>query len=89
MCCVDVLGEGKEMKAQFSSTRKNKKDGIKLQTTVRAEVLDLTKDMGEEYLFIDTISREIPDGYYVRQEISMPKKDLRKLIKTLQKLVKK
>jgi hypothetical protein len=76
------------MKAKFSSTYTDKNDGTKCKTTVTVHKLDLIKDLGHKFVFIETIHTE-PDRRGIVEEISIPLKDIPKLIKALQKSLEK
>ena len=72
---------------KFSSSYKDKNDGTKVKTTVTVQISDLTKDLGHKFVFIDAEYKE-PDRYVARETISMPAKDIPKLIKLLQRSMK-
>ena len=71
-------------KAKFSYKYTDKNDGEKIKTKVTVAVSDLTKDLGQKFVFVDTIHVESQRS--VSQEISLPLKAVKKLIKALQKV---
>lgn len=72
------------MKKQFTAKYRDKRDGFIVKEVVKASLVDLTKDLGQKFLFIDSEHHE--NGHIVNQEISIPAKYLPKLIKLLQDL---
>lgn len=73
-------------KAKFSYKYTDKHDGEKIEAKVKVTVSDLTKDLGNKFVFIDTVHVESTRS--VSQEISIPLKALPKLIKALKKVSK-
>jgi hypothetical protein len=73
-------------KTKFSYKYTDKHDGEKIKATVKVMKSDLTKDLGHTFVFIDTI--HVESTRTVSQEISLPIKAVKKLIKALQKVCK-
>lgn len=71
-------------KSKFSYKYTDKHDGEKIEAKVKVSVSDLTKDLGHQFVFIDTTHVESKRS--VSQEMSIPIKALPKLIKALKKV---
>jgi hypothetical protein len=76
----------KMKKAKFSYKYKDNNDGEKITAKVVVCDADLTKDLGQRFVFIDIT--HIESSRSVSQDISLPVKAVKKLIKALQKVAK-
>lgn len=75
------------MKKSFKTNYTDKNDGTKVKTKVTVHQVDLTKDLGNKFLFIET-KHEEPEQSTILEEISIPLKDVKKLIKILKGFTK-
>lgn len=73
-------------KNKFSYKYTDNNDGEKIKAKVNVAISDLTKDLGAKFVFIETTHFESKRQVY--QEISLPVKAIKKLIKALQKVTK-
>lgn len=76
------------MKKKFSSSYTDLNDGTEVTTKTVVRTVDLRKDLGEQFVFIETTYSE-PDRQDIYEEVSFPKKDVKKLIKALKKILEK
>lgn len=70
--------------SKFSTKYTDKNDGEKIKTKVTVSVSDLTDDLGHKFVFIDTVHHESQRS--INQEVSLPIKAVKKLIKALKKV---
>lgn len=75
------------MKNRFQSSYTDKNDGDKIKVVYDIEVSNLTNDLGRHFVFIAT-SYQDPKRK-VRKEICIPLKDIPKLIKALNRAMRK
>ena len=73
-------------KAKFSYKYKDKHDGEKIQGNVKVQKIDMIEQFGKVFVFID--SDVVESNRTVHEEISIPLKSVKKLIKALQKVIK-
>jgi hypothetical protein len=73
-------------KSKFSTKYTDKNDGETVKLKVVVDVSDLRKDLGSKFIFIETTHYDGDRKIY--QEVSVPFKSAKKLIKSLQKVTK-
>lgn len=73
-------------KNKFSYKYTDKNDGEKITAKVKLYVTDLTKDLGSKFVFIEATYHE--SQRTVKEEVSVPLRAVKKLIKALQKVSK-
>lgn len=73
-------------KAKFSCKFIDNNDGAKIKMDVTVEKSDLSKDLGQSFIFIET--SQLEPNQVINQEISIPFKSVSKLIKALRKVSK-
>lgn len=74
------------MKKSFTSKYTDKHYGTKVETKITVHKVDLTSDLGNKFVFIESVTIE-PDRSPIVEEISIPVSSLKKLIKTLETLL--
>lgn len=73
-------------KAKFSYKYTDKNDGDTIRVKVHVDKVDLTKDLGQKFIFIETVHYD--GDRKIIQEISITAKNAKKLIKALEKVSK-
>ena len=73
-------------KAKFKSSYTDLNDGTKVKIKAVVKKVDLTKDLGDKFVFVDVEQTE--DDRVVRESISFRLKDIPKLIKALKQVSK-
>ena len=76
------------MKNKFFSSYTDKNDGVKIKTKVTTQLADLTDDLGNKFVFIDVDYKE-SNGRVINESVSIPAKDVPKLIKLLKKSLRR
>ena len=75
------------MKNRFQSSYTDKNDGDKIKVVYDIHVSDLTKDLGQKFVLIEAAYEDPKRN--VREVIAVPLKDVPKLIKALNRAMRK
>ena len=71
-------------RTKFVTGFKDTNNGDKIRQVVQVDITDLTKDLGSKFLFVE-VEQHDGDRVY-REQISLPVKAIKKLIKAIRKV---
>jgi len=72
-------------KTKFTTGFKDKNDGARIKQVVNVDIVDITEELGSEFLFIEVL--HIDHDRTLVEQISIPIKSAKKLIKAIKKVV--